>query len=303
MLLPLSRIWSSFATTLLPSAVISLRTETRGRDGQNRNSLRAGRLGWERKEKNALDRSRSDARRRVEAAFGLTRVATHYSTTSSSTMLTYTSNPLSVPTISLSDFIMIQMRDPTHRSTSSEGSSWLGFVAIAFVGRAAMFASLHVNVCVRVALSANAASGWTNGACECEDGAQGFSGAANWRSFASARNFDFFFSPTLVRRFATVGCATIDRVTLRGVLASSSMCCCRIESGSSGLSLVSPRLSHAAPAPAPAAAPTLHASNPASSSDLFSCFPMNTSRDVRASPSSHGRSGMPSKSACTPWNT
>ena len=102
MLLPLSRIWSSFATTLLPSAVISLRTETPGRDGQNRNSRRAGRLGLERKEKNALDRSRSDARRRVEAAFGLTRVATHYSTTSSSTMLTYTSNPLSVPTISLS---------------------------------------------------------------------------------------------------------------------------------------------------------------------------------------------------------
>ena len=151
-------------------------------------------LGWERKEKNALDRSRSDARRRVEAAFGLTRVATHYSTTSSSTMLTYTSNPLSVPTISLSDFIMIQMRDPTHRSTSSEGSSWLGFVAMAFVGRAAMFASLHVNVCVRVALSANAASGWTNGACECEDGAQGFFGSAIWRSFAGALHFDFFFS-------------------------------------------------------------------------------------------------------------
>jgi hypothetical protein len=93
------------------------------------------------------------------------------------------------------------MRDPTHRSTSSEGSSWLGFVAIAFVGRAAMFASLHVNVCVRVALSANAASGWTNGACECEDGAQGFFRFCNLALFRFARKLRFFFFP---RRWSAV---------------------------------------------------------------------------------------------------
>ena len=64
------------------------------------------------------------------------REVTHYSTTSSSTMFTYTSNPRRVPTISFSPFMMTQMRDPTHRSTSSDGSSWLGFVAIALVGSA-----------------------------------------------------------------------------------------------------------------------------------------------------------------------
>ena len=61
---------------------------------------------------------------------------THYSTTSSSTMLTYTSKPRRVPTISFSPFMITQMREPTHRSTSSEGRSWLGFVAIALVGSA-----------------------------------------------------------------------------------------------------------------------------------------------------------------------
>ena len=75
---------------------------------------------------------------------------THYSTTSSSTMLTYTSNPRSVPTISLSDFMMIQMREPTHRSTSSEGSSCEGFVAIALVGRAAILPRVTCVVSRRV---------------------------------------------------------------------------------------------------------------------------------------------------------
>ena len=46
MLLPLSRIWSIFATTLLPSAVISLRTESPVQDGKNRNMLRKEDLGW-----------------------------------------------------------------------------------------------------------------------------------------------------------------------------------------------------------------------------------------------------------------
>ena len=32
-------------------------------------------------------------------------------------------------------FMITQMREPTHRSTSSEGSSWLGFVADAFEER------------------------------------------------------------------------------------------------------------------------------------------------------------------------
>jgi hypothetical protein len=60
-----------------------------------------------------------------------------------------------------------------------------------------MFASLHVNVCVRVALSANAASGWTNGACESEDGAQGFS-VEQLPLFRQTVRFVFFSSPAKV---------------------------------------------------------------------------------------------------------
>uniref|UniRef100_A0A2M4CEB1 Putative secreted protein n=1 Tax=Anopheles marajoara TaxID=58244 RepID=A0A2M4CEB1_9DIPT len=68
MLLPLSRIWSSFVI-LLPSGVFS------------------------------------------------------YSVTSSSSMLTKSSNPSSVPTISLSFFMMMCIREPIHLSTSSRGRS------------------------------------------------------------------------------------------------------------------------------------------------------------------------------------
>ena len=47
--------------------------------------------------------------------------ATYYSVTSSSTILTYKSNPFSVPTSSLSLFRMTQSFDPMHLSMSSDG--------------------------------------------------------------------------------------------------------------------------------------------------------------------------------------
>eukprot|EP00882_Tetradesmus_deserticola_P009483 GHRQ01010012.1.p1 GENE.GHRQ01010012.1~~GHRQ01010012.1.p1 ORF type:complete len:139 (-),score=13.04 GHRQ01010012.1:10-426(-) len=52
------------------------------------------------------------------------------SCTSSSTILTYTSKPRSVPTISLSPFIMTQICEPMHRSINSDGSRWLGLACM-----------------------------------------------------------------------------------------------------------------------------------------------------------------------------
>ena len=294
MLLPLSRIWSSFATTLLPSAVISLRAERRGRDGQNRNSRRAG------KENSGLGLKRKKCPRSFETGRQASRggsVRAHAGCHSLFDHILEHHVDVHVKPPERSHHLLVRFHDDPdarpHAPIHELGRKQLAGVRGHSLRREGRHVRLASRERVRArGVTSKAASGWTNGACESEDGAQGFP----VEQLALFFRFVFFSSP------ATFSDGPVS--DSRDASRRACTRCCRIESGSSGASsLVSPSLSHAAPAPAPAAAPTLHASNPASSSALFSCFPMNTSRDVRASPSSHGRSGIPSNSACTPWNT